>query len=309
MAGITGQATTYNLPNFVGELFSLTPTETPFLSAIGGLTGGLKTNATKFAIETYDLPAPTQPNNLEGQNAPTASARVRNQVYNVVQIFHETIEVSYTKQAAVGNISGVSILGNQPVQDELTFQTQRALEKIARDVEYTFLQGVFNDPTDNTTARKTRGILTAITTNVINAASAAISKALFEQLLWTMYQNGAPFSDKTVIMLNGNQLNKLADIYGYAPMDRNIGGIQLKQIFTNYGALPIMLNRYMPTDTIAVVDLKVCAPVILEIPDKGFLFREELARTGASTKYQIYGEIGLQHGPESYHGKIIGLAA
>jgi hypothetical protein len=32
--------TTFNLPNFVGELFELTPADTPFLSAIGGLTGG-----------------------------------------------------------------------------------------------------------------------------------------------------------------------------------------------------------------------------------------------------------------------------
>ncbi|WP_442928355.1 SU10 major capsid protein, partial [Microbacterium sp. MMO-79] len=40
MAGITGQGTNYNLPNFVGELFQVSPSETPLLSAIGGLTGG-----------------------------------------------------------------------------------------------------------------------------------------------------------------------------------------------------------------------------------------------------------------------------
>ena len=30
----------WNLPNFVGELFKLSPLETPLLSLIGGLTGG-----------------------------------------------------------------------------------------------------------------------------------------------------------------------------------------------------------------------------------------------------------------------------
>ena len=64
-----------------------------------------------------------------------------------------------------------------------------------------------------------------------------------------------------------------------------------------------MLNRYMPADVVLVADLSVCAPVFLEIPGKGFLFREELARTGAAFKYQIYGEIGLEHGPETFHGK------
>ena len=40
------------------------------------------------------------------------------------------------KQAATGNISGLSILGNQPVMDEVDWQTQRKLEVIARDIEY-----------------------------------------------------------------------------------------------------------------------------------------------------------------------------
>ena len=37
MAAVAGQGTTFNLPNYHGELFTVTPTETPFLSAIGGL--------------------------------------------------------------------------------------------------------------------------------------------------------------------------------------------------------------------------------------------------------------------------------
>ena len=39
MAAVAGQGTTFNLPNYHGELFTVTPTETPFLSAIGGLAG------------------------------------------------------------------------------------------------------------------------------------------------------------------------------------------------------------------------------------------------------------------------------
>jgi hypothetical protein len=40
MSGIVGMGTTYNLPNYVGELFAITPEDTPLLSSIGGLTGG-----------------------------------------------------------------------------------------------------------------------------------------------------------------------------------------------------------------------------------------------------------------------------
>ena len=59
MAGITGQGTTFNLPNFVGELFGITPEDTPFLSAIGGLTGGKSVAAKRFARMSPPLRMPT----------------------------------------------------------------------------------------------------------------------------------------------------------------------------------------------------------------------------------------------------------
>lgn len=36
MAAVSGLGTTYNLPNYTGLLYQITPTETPFFSAIGG---------------------------------------------------------------------------------------------------------------------------------------------------------------------------------------------------------------------------------------------------------------------------------
>lgn len=310
MAQVSGQGTTFNLPNYVGELFAVSPTETPFLSAIGGLTGGTRTNTTEFAIQTYDLPTAAQPvNQLEGQNAPTATNQSRSQVTNVVQIFHETLEVSYTKQGATGQISGASILGNQPVGNELDFQTMVRMQKIARDVNQTFWNGVYNKPGTNVNpGRQSRGMLTAITTNVTAGAAAQLSRTLIDTLLRTMFANGAQFGPNTVIAVNGYQKQQISSIFGYAPTDRNIGGVNIKQIETDFGVFGIMLDRYVPADTVAVVDLGVVEPVFLEIPGKGFLFREELAKVGAAERHQIYGEIGLQHGPEIMHGKITGLA-
>ena len=39
MSGITAVGTTFNEPNYHGELIALTPTETPLLSAAGGVGG------------------------------------------------------------------------------------------------------------------------------------------------------------------------------------------------------------------------------------------------------------------------------
>ena len=63
----------------------------------------------------------------------------------------------------------------------------------------------------------------------------------------------------------------------------------------------------MPTSTLLIADLSVCKPVFLPVPGKGVLFYEELSRTGASEKGHLYGQIGLDYGPEEYHGTITGL--
>src|SRR5574337_355367 len=134
MAGsITGIGTTFNLPNYHGQLFGLTPADTPFLSAIGGLTGGGQTDASEFEWQSYDLRDPSQRTRTEGATAPTAEERVRANVTNVCQIHQEKVSVSYTKQAAVGQYSGANIAGDpNPVQNELDWQTEQAIKQIGR---------------------------------------------------------------------------------------------------------------------------------------------------------------------------------
>jgi hypothetical protein len=60
----------------------------------------------------------------------------------------------------------------------------------------------------------------------------------------------------------------------------------------------------MPTDEIALFDMSVIYPCFLPIPGKGHFFTEPLAKTGAYDHVQLYGEIGVEYGPEQFHGKI-----
>ena len=315
MAGITGMGTTYNLPNFVGELFETTPSDTPFLSAIGGLTGGKSTKSVEFQWQTYDLRDAGQNTKVEGANAPAGESRVRVPANNIVEIHQEAIDVSYTKQAATGQYAGLNIAGSNPVQDELAWQTNVMLKQIARDVEYSFIRGLYQKPVDNTTARKTRGILEAITTNVIaNAAPAVLTEKMVLDLMQKVWDNGGiKESETATLMVNSTLKRKLSDIFvtqkNYQEATRNVGGVNLQTIETDFGTVNIMLNRNMPADQLAVVSLEMCFPVFLEIPGKGHMFLEELAKVGASTKYQIYGEIGLEYGNQIAHGKITNVVA
>src|SRR5690242_13175137 len=134
MAGITGMGTTFNLPNYVGELFGLTPEDTPLLSAIGGLTGGGMTTAVEFEWQTYDLRDPSQRTRVEGAAAPTAEERVRANVRNVCQIHQEKVSVSYTKQAATSQLATPQaapfngVPGANPVGNELNWQVAQSLK-------------------------------------------------------------------------------------------------------------------------------------------------------------------------------------
>jgi len=177
MAGITGLGTTYNLPNYTGLLFQLTPSDTPFFSAIGGLTGGGQTISPEFEWEAFDLRSAAQNVALEGATAPTASGRVRSQVKNVVQIHQEKVSVSYTKLAAIGQKAGLANAVPNPITNEAVWQVEQMLKQMVRDIEYSFLNGVYVVPSDNTTARKTKGLRSAITTNRTNKGTAVTGGA------------------------------------------------------------------------------------------------------------------------------------
>lgn len=323
MPGINGMGLTFNLPNFNGTLYGLSPADTPFTSAIGAMSGGGEIAYAKdFEWQAYDLRDPENPSNLEGQDAPTARERVRISIDNVVQIFHSTVDVSYTKLAATAQRDGLNNVQPSTIPNEMQWQIVQELKALKRDVESTFINGSFAKPADNTAPRKTRGLLQAITTNVTVApdddgAGAGTTGALTElMVLDTMqdvWDNGGIQEDEgRTLMTNSTQKRKLTKIFvtdkNYTEKTRTIGGVRVQTIETDFGTLNIMLNRYMPQDTLAITSLEMCKPRVLLIPGKGFMFLEPLAKTGASDKAQIYGEIGLEYGNERQHGKLTNLS-
>ncbi|WP_405956112.1 DUF5309 family protein [Streptomyces phaeochromogenes] len=397
MAGITGMGTTFNLPNYTGELFALTPADTPLLSAIGGLTGGGMTTATEFEWEQYDLRDPAQRTKVEGADAPTAEERARGNVKNVVQIHQEQVSVSYTKQAAIGQVASPQSApfnhngGDNPVTNELDWQITQALKQMALDVNWSFLNGSYANPTTNATARQTRGLLQAITTNriakgasvtgltsatdtitetataladndkiVFTATGAAtsiiagrtyyvVSKTTnafkvatslggtaltlgtasgiaytkpwttalttdhVSDLLQLAYDNGGISEQETATLLVNSAQKRavtaaFAGAYGkFMETSRTVGGVAVDTLVTDFGTLSVMMDRHMPQDVISVVSMEQLMPVFLNIPGKGTFFEEPLAKTGASDKSQLYGEVGLKYGVEKAHGVLTGL--
>lgn len=309
MGAVSGMGDSYDLLNYVGELFRITPKETPFLSMIGGLNGGVDTKTKQFTWQTVDNAAAAQPSISETSAASgqTAAERSRSEVVNVCQIHQYNLDISYRKLAAVNNIGGEKILGNQPVQDELSFQMDLVMERFARDVDYSFLQGAYVADTNVSTATTTRGLKNAITTNTVAAGGAVVTRPMFQEVLREMANTGAPFRN-VVIFANAFNKQVITDLYAYAPDSRNVGGVNIKTVETDFGDLGVVYERHMPTDEIYLVDVSVCRPHFLAVPGKGHVFWEQLSKSGASEKWHLYGDVGLEYGYEGWHGSITGTA-
>lgn len=313
MAGITGLGTTYDLPNYVGELFAASPEDTPLLSAIGGLTGGKSVTAPLFEWQGYDLrDASAGRQRKEGQDAPDGEERVRYNASNVVEIHQEAVAISYTKQAATGlratnSQPNVTVGGTSIPANELAWQLEQQYKQIARDVELTFITGTFQNPSDNQSPRKTRGLIQAISTNV--GSTQTLDEEAVLDLMQDVWESGGIQESETRTLITNAAIKRaLSKVFitnkNYAESSRNVGGVNLQTIETDFGRVNIMLNRYMPADKLVVASLEDLAPAFLEVPGKGHFFAEPLAKTGASDKVQIYGEIGLEYGNEKKHGVL-----
>lgn len=324
--------TTFNLPNYTGEIFNTSPQDTPFLTAIanvsaanfdGTIAGAEIENTTHFQWQTFSLRAAADNRQrLEGADAPTATEQARGNVFNVLEIHQEALTLSYSKMSAFKQVaaSGAAHPNAQaftgaanPVSSEVDFQLRAHLAQIARDVEATFITGTFQDPATNASARKTRGLLAAISTNETAAAAAALTKDMVDDTLQLVWEaGGISYGETATLMCGAFQKRALTALYlpsGVEPRSRTVGGVSVQTIETDFGTLNLMLNRYMPADDIAIVSLEECRPHVLDVEDLGPGFSvEELAKTGSSKNWQVYGEIGLNYGDETHHGKITNLA-
>lgn len=399
MGSISALGTTYNLPNYGGELFQLSKTSAPFLSMVGAadLTGGAAgTDSPEFEWQTTDLRA-SSANNVaaEGADAPTLTGRTRAHVSNVAEIHHSAIGVSYMKQSATGLKSGVINMQPNPIGDELAYQIQLELLAMKRDLNASFLTGTYNKAASTSDQNKTRGVITAVTTNLVDAAdgttvsyttatdgtftvSAApstgdtvvftsittnteisldtpyyvtnvssttfkvsatkggsvitfaatgsgdyskgvtVTDTLVTSLTQSIYDNGGLSDSETFALFCNSRVKvDLTDAYSassnrlirYILSDDTLGGIRVDRIITDFGTLAVVLDPQMPRHKMLACTMSEIRPVFVDVPGKGHLFVEPLAKTGSTDRVQLYGQVGVAYGAESHHGVLTNLAA
>lgn len=309
-------ATSYATPNYSGLLFNRGNTRCPLSSLIGGRSK--TTNHVEFVLgQEYTTEGGSQPaiSETASLTAPDATIKTRSQFTNVTQIFQESVAISDAKKSNMGTLSGINIAGQKanPV-DELAFQTGAVMAKIGRDIEYTFINGVYNKATNDTEVNKTRGLVTAITTNTMDMGGKPLGLWDVAEMIKTMHENNAPI-DGLVLWCNANtlyQLNADAQQNGFIapPASREVNGIELKELITPMGvSVYTKVGEFLPTGTALMLKISQISPVLQPVPGKGVFYREELGKLGAGQKYHIFGQVGLDYGMEWMHAKITGISS
>ena len=241
-------ATSFETPNYSGLLFNKGNTRTPFSSMIGGKTK--YTDHVEFAVgQEYTTDGGTQPAISEAASltAPEASVKKRKQTTNVTQIFQESVGISYAKMSNMGTLSGLNVTGQKAnPADELAFQVDAKMKKIARDIEYTYLNGVYAKADSDTKANKTRGILPAITSNIVDAAGKPLTVWMLADALKVIYESNAPTNGLVVWLdaISMFQLNADAQMNGntIVPASREVNGISLSKVLTPLGEVNLYLS-------------------------------------------------------------------
>lgn len=308
-------ATSFGVLNYSGMLFNKGNVRTPLSSIIG--SRAKTTNHVEFVTgQEYTSGGDgSQPEISETASltAPDATVVTREQKTNVTQIFMESVGISYAKQSNMGTLSGINIENQQanPV-NELDFQVAAKIQKVNRDIEYTFINGVFNKATSDATANKTRGLIPAITTNVTAMGNKPLGLWDIADMVKKIYGANAPTEGLclwcdaiTLFQINADAVQNGLTV---VPAAREVNGIALSSVITPIGVVYLYLGECLPAGTALLLNLDVIAPVYQPVPGKGNFFLEQLAKVGAGEKYQLFGQIGLDHGPEWYHGKFTGIS-
>jgi len=306
--------TSFGVLNYSGMLFNKGNTRTPFSSMIGSRRK--TTNHVEFVTgQEYQTEGGQQPDISEVQSltAPDADYITRAQKTNVTQIFQESVYISYAKESNMGTLSGINIAGQQAnPANELDFQIAGKMTKIARDIEYTFINGQYQKANKDDTANRTRGMLTAISSNVINLEGKPLRVWDVAELMKLIYESQGSLNGLVLWVdpVSLFQLNADAEQNGntIVPASRTINGISISTLLTPLGEVGVYLGEFLPKGTVMLWNPAVVAPVEQPHPEKGNFFLEELAKIGAGSKYQIFGQIGLDHGPEWWHGKIVNIS-
>lgn len=297
-------------------LVSISPTETPFMTAIG----------TKSASNTYvewpvvALASPSTTNRvIEGEDSPGNDAPTNaSRLGNYTQISDKVVEVSSTADAVNGAADA------QTLAKQIAYK----LKELKRDMESMLLDNVAANAGADATARVSAGLPAFLRTNVSrgtgspvgangtlsgstngfpNAAATdagtlrALDEAQLRTVIASCWTNGA---EPSIIMVGAGAKQKISTSFtGSATRYRDISDKKIVAAVdlyvSDFGELQVVPNRWQRSRDVFILDPSYARIAYLQRTKQ-----EALAKTGHSERRMISVEYTLQVDTEAAHGVI-----
>ena len=217
----------------------------------------------------------------EGQDAPADISKTRTKVSNYTQIFQYGINVSHTMRSVL----------QAGVADEFTFQIARRLMEAMRELDAALVLGIKSASAGSDTVYRSMGGIVEFANQAagnLNTTSEALSLTVVNAMAKQIWDDGGY---PNFILVGGKQKRAISTFDQSARRsvyDSTVAGYVVDKVLTDLGfVLDVIVDPWMPDDTAIVGDLNK----IRVLPLRGSAMRaEDLAKTGAANKAQIYGE-------------------
>lgn len=291
-------------------IYSVDPTETPFLSKIPKV----KASGTKHEWQTVALDAASSTNFvIEGDDATTDASNATVRLFNYRAISDKVARVTGTQEA-------VSKAGRR---SEMAFQMELKMKALKRDVEKILLENNAYVAGNDTLASECAGAQAYIKTNTSIASDAtastgdgsdahtdgtarALQESFVETVLASAWTNGG---NPTMGVLGAFQKRKFATFSGSS--SKQLDGATKKVVNSVDIYIDPLGNevrlvpcRQAPTDVVYFFDPEYVAFATLRDFSK-----VDLAKTGDSERKQILVEYTLEMRNEKAHAGIYDLSA
>lgn len=316
MPDINNYIASFNPALYAGPIiFRQGRADTPLLSMIGSRRRN--TNSELFIIgQHYAAPKPGDSvvsENAAATTVPNFAPVGRSQETNICQLHTKSLAWTDYSTGNRGMLSGPNLAGQTGnPQSEVDFQRAHKALELALDIENDIINGKYNFRDGNrAVANRTRGLVEAVKTNVLDIKGNEMSWNYLNQLLIAMADNGAPTTGLVLgcddITATQLAIEAKAEHYEVVTGLANINGIAVTEIHTVRGVVRIVNLRFLPEGTALLLNIPALSIVEQPFQNGGFVWFP-IGRQAGSEVEMLQGAWGLDYGYEGLHGKITGIA-
>ena len=263
--------------NTTGEYLQVTAVGVNTITVTRGFAS--TTAATITAADNLTVIAPSA---LEGADVTVDVSRPRSRLSNYCQLFKKDIIVSGTVQA-VSNIG---------VANEFEHQKQNRMRELVNDLEKAVILGKLSGNTlgSSTAYRTMKGLWDFVTTNATSLGT--LTTSALDDAIQAAWGNGAKDLD---LLCCDAAFKRIVDGWNSSRVNvenRPDGYVNRVTEYTStFGTLPVIMSRWMPTNTCLVLSTQRVK--VVPLSGRSFQFKG-VSPTGDAEKGMVLGEYTLQ---------------